>query len=83
MSQDSIYGSKKEIWAPKIRTLIGGSVVGQDKGAVVCPNIGDVAVLSTAKFRIIIACLHTFRSQRWFLWVKVEGYDAFGSKQSS
>ena len=46
--------------------LVRGSVVGQDEGAVMCPNIGNVAVLSTAKFGIIVACLSTFRDQRWF-----------------
>lgn len=52
--------------------LIRGSVIGQDEGAVVCSNIGNVAVLSTAEFGIIVACLRTNRNQRWVFWVKVK-----------
>lgn len=39
------------------KLLIGGRIVGQHEGAVVRPDIGDVAVLSAAELGIIIARL--------------------------
>ena len=73
MSQDSIINQKRKHELRKYLLLIRCRIIGQDEGAVVCPNVGDVAVLSTTEFGIVVARLRTFGNQRRSLWVKSQG----------
>ena len=43
--------------------LIRGSIVWHRERAVVCSNVGDIAVLSTAEFGVVVACLRIGRNQ--------------------